>query len=85
MYYFKSRLKRTDVNGKVKGRFQAHTDLLVSVGEALIVEQALEMLGMTGPTDAPTKVVPQDITKADKDVQLECTSSLVDKFLQKYG
>lgn len=39
LHHFKTILHRSDVNGKVKGRFKPHHNLLIAVGEGLLTEQ----------------------------------------------
>ena len=43
--FYKNHIWRENVNGKVKGRFQAHFDFIVTVTEALILELAMTLLG----------------------------------------
>ncbi|KAL4236167.1 hypothetical protein ACF0H5_004553 [Mactra antiquata] len=46
LFHYKSKLQRSDVNGKVKGSFKPHYDLISIVGKAMVTEQFLEYFGM---------------------------------------
>ena len=84
LYFFKSRLRRTDVNGNVKDRYQAHADFLLTVGKQLIVEQALEFFGMEDLYGKPTRnIATTDVlkTKQEKAIALSCA---LDKFISHY-
>lgn len=51
---FKVVLANPNVNGKVKGHFQAHEDFLHTVGEGLLLKFCLDQLGMKSWTDKPS-------------------------------
>ena len=51
---FKSLLNRGNVNGKVKGRFQAHEDFIHTVGDGLLLQFCMDKLHMTDTADIPT-------------------------------
>ncbi|CAG2199887.1 unnamed protein product [Mytilus edulis] len=53
LYHFEANLQRGDVNGKVKGKFKQHNELLLCVGKAMIKEQALEYFGMENEDSDP--------------------------------
>ena len=44
--YYRNLLRRTNVNGQVKGRYQSHLDFLLTCTEALIVNLAMTTLGV---------------------------------------
>lgn len=60
--HFKTILHRSDVNGKVKGRFQPHFDLLMAVGEEMVTEQFLEFFDMATESSIPKHRLLMDIT-----------------------
>ena len=39
MAYFKAKLQRTDVSGKVKGHFKSHMECMCLLGEKVVIEQ----------------------------------------------
>ena len=51
---FKSLLNRTNVNGLVKGKFQAHEDFIHTVGEGLLLQFCMGKLRMEDTNDKPT-------------------------------
>lgn len=51
--YFKILLHRSNVNGKVKGQFRPHHDLLMVTGEAMMKEQFLEYFEMDNMESNP--------------------------------
>lgn len=59
--HFKTILHRTDVNGKVKGRFKPHFELLMLVGECMVQEQFLEFLNMESFDSQPTHPMTKDV------------------------
>ncbi|XP_062567378.1 uncharacterized protein LOC134229640 isoform X2 [Saccostrea cucullata] len=51
--FFKCQLRRTNVNGQVKGGFQAHSDFLHTVGEALLIQLCMKKFSMDSLESEP--------------------------------
>ncbi|XP_060578320.1 uncharacterized protein LOC132735396 [Ruditapes philippinarum] len=83
LYHYKSKLQRTDVNGKVKGAFKSHHDFIMLVGKRMVTEQFIEYFGMENSSSAPTKNVPI-IKKSvcERRVQMH---EILEKFMDHYG
>jgi hypothetical protein len=39
--YFKAKLQRTDVSGKMKGHFKSHMECMCLLGEKVVIEQGI--------------------------------------------
>ena len=52
--YYKVQLERTNVNGEVKGKYQAHDDFIKTVGAGLLLRLAMHKLGMAELDDQPS-------------------------------
>jgi hypothetical protein len=63
-YHLRNILKRTNVNGKMKGSFSAHEELLTAT-EGLLKEQAVQYFGMDGLEAHPTRNFNTDMTAED--------------------
>ncbi len=62
--YYKVQLERTNVNGQVKGRFQAHEDFVHTVGTSLLLRLAMDKMAMKDLNDAPqVPGLPENISK----------------------
>ena len=86
LYYFKVLLRRKDVTGNVKSNFKAHWDLLMTVGEHMIMEQVMEFFGMDTPASQPTKnKPPQDIESGGKDIKHDYAKKILLSFLKLHG
>jgi hypothetical protein len=46
MAYFKAKLQRTDVSGKVKGHFKSHMEFMCLLGEKVVIEILNEILDL---------------------------------------
>ncbi|XP_014667952.1 PREDICTED: uncharacterized protein LOC106809399 [Priapulus caudatus] len=77
LYFFKSRLQKTDVNGKVKSRFQQHYDLLQTVFHHLVIEQALEYFRMENRESEP-------LTN-QSDIKARNIHDIMSGFMKHYG
>lgn len=51
--FFKCQLRRTNVNGQVKGGFQAHSDFIHTVGEALLIQLCMKKFSMDSLESEP--------------------------------
>ena len=51
--YFKNKLNRKNVNGKVKGKYQAHNDFVHTVGSSLMLRLAMDKMAMENIGDKP--------------------------------
>ena len=61
---YKIMLKRTNVNGQVKGRYQSHEDFVQTVGTGLILGLALDKLGMDKLNSSPVHhAIPENIAR----------------------
>ena len=83
--HFKTILHRTDVNGKVKGRFQPHFDLLMLVGECMIIEQFIEFLQMDSFDSQPHHNFVNNIAEKSEEDQKLQLMHLVRKFISHFG
>ncbi|XP_052675768.1 uncharacterized protein LOC128157314 [Crassostrea angulata] len=81
--HFKTILHRTDVNGKVKGRFKPHFELLMLVGECMVQEQFLEFLNMESFDSQPTHPMTKDVD--DPENQRDNLMKLIQEFMKHYG
>ena len=72
--FFKAKLQRSDISGKVKGHFKSHKAFLQLVGEEVITAQWKAMLPEIG-----------EIEINDNDNKLEILDELLDLFLRKYN
>ena len=86
LYSLKCLLKRTEVNGNVKSRFEVHQDLFLTVGECYLVEMALEYLGMADAESQPTSVlVPENISKVSRIRRQALADDILGGILDHYG
>ncbi|KAK6175941.1 hypothetical protein SNE40_014314 [Patella caerulea] len=85
LHYFKTILHRNDVNGKVKGRFKPHHELLVAVGEGMIREQILEFCNMECEDDIPQHIKLEGFDKLKDFDKREVLTKLIREFLIFYG
>lgn len=64
---------------------QAHWDLLITLGKALLTEQALEHFGMADVNDEPTKnQPPADISTRSHEDQMNAVKKMLGGLLQEY-
>ncbi|CAC5375610.1 unnamed protein product [Mytilus coruscus] len=79
--FWRNRLKKTDVNGKVKGHFNSHSEFFKLIVRELICEQAFELFNLNLEDNTP---YPQNICKASRltkeQKMRELTSEVLDKF-----
>lgn len=85
--FFKTILHRTNVNGKVKGRFQPHYDLLMAVGEGLVKEQFFEFFNMENESSKPahpllTELEDDNLSEEEK---RDIIYNIIADFIRKYG
>ena len=71
------------MNGKVKGSFKPHYDLIAVVGKAMIMEQCLEYFGMETKDTEPTKNAP--VVKRSLAERERVMYEMLDAFLDHYG
>lgn len=83
--YFKTLLQRSNVNGKVKGRFQPHFDLLMTVGEGMITEQFMEFFNMEDMDSKPQHRDFDDLSHQPKDQQKSFLLDIIQKFMKYFG
>lgn len=81
--HFKNILHRTDVNGKVKGRFKPRFELLMLVGECMVQEQFLEFLNTESFDSQPTHPMTKDVD--DPENQRDNLMKLIQEFMKHYG
>lgn len=64
MPYYKVGLGRTNVNGKVKGKYQAHDDFVRTVGTGLLLTLALKVLKMENVDEKPgVDFIPDNVAR----------------------
>ena len=64
MPYYRVELQRTDVDGQIKGKFQAHEDFTITVGSGLLLKLCMDKMGMAQLTDKPSVPgLPENITR----------------------
>lgn len=85
--FFKTILHRTNVNGKVKRRFQPHYDLLMAVGEGLVKEQFFEFFNMENESSKPahpllTELEDDNLSEEEK---RDIIYNIIADFIRKYG
>lgn len=83
--YFKILLHRSNVNGKVKGRFQPHMDLLLGVGEGLIAEQFMEYFQMETNADKPTHPLLEEMDENSDEEKQTILNTILMQFMTVYG
>jgi hypothetical protein len=71
------------VNGKVKGSFKPHYDLISIVGKSMVTEQFLEYFGMETKDSQPTKNVPN--FKRDLVEREHIMYQMIESFMDHYG
>ena len=81
LYSLKNKLRRTNVNGKVKSNFSAHEELLLTVTESLIKEQAFAYFGMEEESSAPTK----NCVENPQAMKTEEAITMLENFVRFYG
>jgi hypothetical protein len=72
--YFKAKLQRTDVSGKVKGHFKSHMEFMCLLGEKVVIEQGVSFFEKF------------DIQNKDinMDIKFEILNEILDLFLTEY-
>ena len=86
MYFFKAKLKRGDVNGNVKSNFRAHEDLLLMVGQQMVIEQALELFDLDACDSQPSiSQIPHDTSTLDHETKVKLADEILGKFVNHYG
>ncbi|XP_071139042.1 uncharacterized protein, partial [Mytilus edulis] len=85
--FFKTILHRTYVNGKVKGRFQPHYDLLMAVGEGLIKEQIFEFFQMENEYSKQTHPLLTELEDDNfsEDQKRDMFYNVIADFMKMYG
>lgn len=78
-------LHRTNVNGQVKGRFQPHFDLLMTVGEGLVKEQFMEFFQMENKYSQPNHKNFEDIDIKSSEEQKSILLAAVNDFMKYFG
>lgn len=81
--HFKTILHRTDVNGKVRGRFKPHFELVMLVRECMVQEQCLEFLNIESSDSQPTHSMTKDVD--DPENQRDNWMKLIQEFMKHYG
>ncbi|KAJ8299422.1 hypothetical protein KUTeg_023482 [Tegillarca granosa] len=81
--HFKNILKKNNVTGKVKGKFQSHSDFLKLLTVCLVQEQAIELFGMVDRNDIPS-VVPENISKMSKPLKENLMRQVALLILENY-
>ncbi len=85
LWNLKTLLNRGAINGDVKsGKFEAHWEFLKLVGEALLVEQLMEFLGMPDANSMPTRHIPADIESMPTEEQQVIIDKVLTRFLHTY-
>lgn len=74
MAYFKAKLQRTDVTGKVKGHFKSHMEFMCLVGEKVLIEQGIDFF-------EKFDIQNKDINMNNK---FEILNEILDLFLTEY-
>ncbi|XP_069124032.1 uncharacterized protein [Argopecten irradians] len=85
LHHFKTILHRSDVNGKVKGRFEPHHNLLIAVGEGLLTEQILEFFNMEDGHCDPQHSLLGDFAKQKLPEKKNIVNKILREFLCHYG
>lgn len=70
------------MNGKVKGRFQPHFDLLMTVGEGMITEQFMEFFNMEDMDSKPQHRDFDDLSHQPKDQQKSFLLDIIQKIYE---
>ncbi|KAK3083045.1 hypothetical protein FSP39_012508 [Pinctada imbricata] len=78
--HLKTILKKSDVNGKVKSNFRAHSDFINLIITEMIVEQAKEFVTNGGFDN----LVPDNITAATKGTKTRVRDEVMNKFMNMY-
>lgn len=78
-------LHRTNVNGQVKGRFQPHFDLLMTVGEGMVKEQFMEFFQMENKYSQPNHKNFEDIDIKSSEEQKSLLLAAVNDFMNYFG
>lgn len=82
--YFKVFLRRKNVNGNVKSNYASHEQLFELIGEALIVEQAMEFFDMDSHDSTPV-CIPQNISNLTRAERARIGDNLLQQVLRHYG
>ena len=62
--FFRLELDRTNVNGEVKGKYQAHNDFMHTVGSSLLLKLSMDKMGMAEPEDMPiVEGMPENVAR----------------------
>ncbi|XP_052098920.1 uncharacterized protein LOC127733644 [Mytilus californianus] len=84
--YFRTLLRRTDVNGKIKSNFQGHANLIKIVVKRLIVEQFLSFFNMQNENDnnpSPANLNIQDnVSSANKITKVGVQREIIGLFFE---
>lgn len=75
-------MQRSNVTGKVKGKFQPHFDLLMTVGEGMIREQFLEYFSMENIESEPQNPDLVNLIHQPRDQQKSILLSIVQMFMK---
>ncbi|XP_062604516.1 uncharacterized protein LOC134266312 [Saccostrea cucullata] len=84
--FYKCQLKRSNVNGQVKGAFQPHSDFVHTVGEALLVRMCMEKFSMDTLESKPdfSKLnMPENIGKAHIKTRLPYFRQVVEQIVDE--
>lgn len=73
------------MNGRVKGRFQPHFDLLMTVGEGLVKEQFMEFFQMENKYSEPNHKNFEDINSKSSEEQKSLLLATVIDFMKYFG
>ncbi|XP_061185217.1 uncharacterized protein LOC133193275 [Saccostrea echinata] len=77
--FFKCKLLRSDITGKVKGKFQSHFEFFSLVGEVMILELAREFFAIDN-NGIPTANIPKYMAESNKYMDQSINSSLFKSF-----
>ena len=82
--YYKVQLERTNVNGLVKGKFQAHEDFNRTVGSGLLLRLAMDKMGMENLNDkANVPGLPENIARMHVTNRADVFSQIVGEIVNE--
>ncbi|XP_046583753.1 uncharacterized protein LOC124290951 [Haliotis rubra] len=85
LFHFKVFLRRTSVDGQVKNNYTGHEELFLLIGDMLMVEQALEYLGMETYDSQPTKIIiPDNIMRLPRHTRADLADKVLIGILNTY-
>lgn len=84
LFHLKAKLRRTNINGKVKTNYAAHEDLFLLLGEFVLMEQVLVHLKMDS-YDVWPSMLHEDVASLPKEEQLKIGMDIAREVLIEYG